>query len=269
LALWEPLRQYLIDHGAEIHTSTGVQAVESGGERRFSVLDQGDRRTDVDAVVLATEVRGLQGLLDRSPDLVGAPWRNRIARLPSAPPFLVSRFWLDTPVRAARPGFLGASGFGLVDNVSVLERYERSSARWAARHGGSVVEVHAYALNGNLDDECLRDQVFGELRQIYPETREATVLDERHELRADCPLFAPGGFADRPQVSTPDPDVVLAGDFVRTDLPVALMERAATTGFQAANALLSRWGTRGHDVWSVPDRGRYAVMRALASLLDR
>ena len=36
--------------------------------------------------------------------------------------------------------------------------------------------------------------------------------------------------------------------------PVALMERAATTGWLAADQLLSGWGQRGHDVWSVPMR---------------
>lgn len=56
----------------------------------------------------------------------------------------------------------------------------------------------------------------------------ARVIDERHELRADCPLFAPGTFGDRPTVITPDPAVVLDGDLTRVDLPVALMERAAT-----------------------------------------
>jgi isorenieratene synthase len=55
---------------------------------------------------------------------------------------------------------------------------------------------------------------------------------------------------------TPDPRVVLAGDGIRCELPVALMERAATTGWQAANALLSRLGLPGHDLWSVPTRGR-------------
>ena len=51
---------------------------------------------------------------------------------------------------------------------------------------------------------------------------------------------------------TPDPRVVLAGDGVRCSFPTALMERAATTGFQAANALLAGWQLAGHDLWTVP-----------------
>ncbi len=37
---------------------------------------------------------------------------------------------------------------------------------------------------------------------------------------------------------TPHPGLALAGDGIRIDLPVALMERAATTGWSAANQLL-------------------------------
>ncbi|MFD0776408.1 FAD-dependent oxidoreductase, partial [Streptomonospora algeriensis] len=65
-------------------------------------------------------------------------------------------------------------------------------------------------------------------------------------------------------VRTPDPRVVMAGDHVRVDLPVALMERAATSGVLAANALLGQWGLAGHTVWSVPQRGRSAWLRRLA-----
>ena len=52
---------------------------------------------------------------------------------------------LDTPVDRARPAFLGTSGYGPLDNVSVLERFEAGAARWSRDHRGSVVELHAYA----------------------------------------------------------------------------------------------------------------------------
>jgi len=52
--------------------------------------------------------------------------------------------------------------------------------------------------------------------------------------------------------------VVLAGDLLRCDLPIALMERAATTGWQAANQLVTGWGCRGHTLWSPPTKGLLA-----------
>ncbi len=79
------------------------------------------------------------------------------------------------------------------------------------------------------------------------------------------PVGPVDGRAVRPGVGTPVPGLALAGDGVRVDLPVALMERAATTGWLAANHLLASWGAAGHDVVTVPVRGRNAVLRALAA----
>jgi isorenieratene synthase len=172
-------------------------------------------------------------------------------------------------VAPGRPGFLGTSGFGPLDNVSVLERWEDEAARWSARTGGSVVELHAYAVEPRESREVVRASLLDQLRRVYPETRGAAVVDARHEWHDDCPLFPVGGFTGRPTVRTPDPGLVVAGDLVRTDLPVALMERAATTGFLAADALLERWGVRGQTLWTVPARGRGAVLRGLAGRAAR
>lgn len=148
----------------------------------------------------------------------------------------------------------------------MLERYEDEAARWSARTGGSVAELHAYAVPPGAARDVEEKRLLEQLRRVYPETGPATVLDARHEWHEDCPLFPVGGYGDRPTVRTPHPRLVVAGDLVRTGLPVALMERAATSGFLAANALLERWGVRGQTLWTVPDRGRSALLRALATL---
>jgi isorenieratene synthase len=90
------------------------------------------------------------------------------------------------------------------------------------------------------------------------------VVDERILCREDCPRFAPGDHDRRPGVVTPHATLALAGDGIRIDLPVALMERAATTGFAAANQLLSHWGVRGHTLHTVPTQGRSPLLRRLA-----
>ncbi|MFJ3498418.1 FAD-dependent oxidoreductase [Streptomyces sp. NPDC086091] len=262
-ALWNPLARYLERHGTEVRTSTAVESVTPAPGGRFAVATT-DGEQVYDTVVLALDTPGLRTLVGRSPGLGDEAWRERVDRLRTAPPFLVSRLWLDRPVAADRPGFLGTAGYGSLDNVSVLDRWEGEAARWAGRTGGSVVELHAYALGAGASPEAERRRLLEELRRVYPETRTARVVDERHEWRADCPMFPVGGHAERPTVRTPDPGLVVAGDLVRTDLPVALMERAATSGFLASNALLERWGVRGQTLWTVPNRGRGAVLRALS-----
>ncbi|MFD3579500.1 FAD-dependent oxidoreductase [Streptomyces sp. NPDC058644] len=261
-ALWEPLAHYLSGHGADIRTGQSVESIQSAPHGGSRVITQ-DTESRYDAVVLALDTPGLQRVVAQSPQLADPEWRSRMLRLRTAPPFLVSRLWLDRPVAADRPGFLGTSGYGPLDNVSVLERWEGEAARWSARRGGSVVELHAYAAAGHADRASEQERLVGQLHRVYPETRDAQIIDARHEWRADCPLFPVGGYADRPEVRTSDPMVTVAGDLVRTQLPVALMERAATTGFLAANALLEQWGVRGQTLWTVPDKGRVGVLRAL------
>jgi isorenieratene synthase len=267
-ALWDPLAAYLAARGVRLLTGTPVERIGPRADGGADVVAEGDFGR-YDAVVLALDVNGLRGVVARSPDLGDRAWRARVQRLRTAPPFLVSRLWLDRPPLARRPGFVATGGFATLDNVSVLDRWEGEAARWAARTGGSVVELHAYALPAVCDRPAEQERLVAQLHRVYPETRCARIVDVRHLWREDCPLFAAGGHRDRPTVRTPHPDVVVAGDLVRTDLPVALMERAATSGFLAANALLARWGVRGQPLWTVPRAGRSRMLRALAALAAR
>ncbi|MFF2727791.1 FAD-dependent oxidoreductase [Streptomyces sp. NPDC058008] len=267
-ALWEPLGGYLRRLGAEVRTGTAVHRV--GGPADGDLVVESDGAADRhQAVVLALDTDGLRHVVGGSEQLGDASWRNGIAALRTAPPFLVSRLWLDRPVREDRAGFLGTSGFDGLDNISVLDRWEGESARWAARTGGSVVELHAYAVQAGTGPEEVRRRMLDRLHEVYPETKSARVVDARHEWRADCPVFPVGGYHRRPAVRTPHPRVTLAGDLVRTGLPVALMERAATSGFLAANALLAGWGVRGQVLWTVPRAGRSRALRALAGRAAR
>jgi len=259
-ALWQPLQQYLTDLGVRFHPDTTVASIDGGHARRFRVHTDTSDQLDADAIVLATDVAGLQRIIAASPDLGDDLWRARIARLRTAPPFVVHRLWLDRPVTADRPAFLGTAGHEPLDNISVLERYERQAADWARQHGGSVVELHSYA----VESAQPKDAMIRRLHGLYPETAGAQVVYEQMLQRHDCPLFAPGTYAQRPTVTTPLPGLMLAGDGIRIDLPVALMERAATTGWSAANQILAQWGIAGHALCTVPTQGRSALLRFLA-----
>lgn len=299
-ALWEPLRHYLTTRGVTFRTGVTVSSIERSpaerspadgvGSGRFHVNHHDGGGTggssEADAVVLATDVRGLRDIVAASPGLgdpvsaVDGPdalarWRADVAALGSAPPFLVQRLWLDRPVDATRPPFLGTGRLDPLDNISVLDRYERDAAGWAAHHGGSVVELHAYSAApppGTGDDTWtveLRRRTVARLHELYPETAGAGVVGELVQWRADCPMFGVGDFARRPTVATPVDGLVLAGDGIRIDLPVALMERAASTGWQAANRLLAGWGLAGHPLETVPTSGRLGPLRRAAEYAMR
>ncbi|HET7799741.1 MAG TPA: FAD-dependent oxidoreductase [Humibacillus xanthopallidus] len=254
-ALWAPLGSYLARTGVDVRTGTEVAALEDGPDGIRVRLGDGSTVT-AGGVVLATDREPLQRIVAGAPWLGDASWRDALAHQRIAPSFAVWRQWLDRPAAQGSPLFLGTSGYGPLDNVTFVDQMETEAATWAARTGGCVVELHAYAVPDGTDDGDLRDELSRQLHRLHPELAGATVLHEEWLLARDCPLAGTDPWAARPGVVTPDPRVVLAGDGVRCEHPVALMERAATTGWMAANELLARRGLVGHDLWTVPLRGR-------------
>jgi len=260
VSLWNPLRDYLSERGVRFRLGVQVSRVEGDATESFGVhTDSGDR-LDADAVVLAVDVGGLQRIVAASPTLGNDLWRAQIRRLRTAPSFVVHRLWLDRPVDSGRAAFLGTAGHPPLDNISILERYEREAADWARSRHGSVIELHSYATSSSATSQA----AMARLHQLYPETATAQVVHQCVLRRGDCPLFTPGTYTRRPTVVSPQPGLALAGDGIRIDLPVALMERAATTGWSAANHLLKLWGVAGHELCTVPTRGRSPLLRSLA-----
>ncbi len=244
-AFWEPAQRALTQRGVRVRTSSPVRSVEPVSTRH--------------GVVLALNVTGLHDVVGANPWMGDAVWRTDIQALESAPPFAVHRVWFDSDVQADRAPFAGTAGFGILDNISCVHRYQDEARVWARRTGGSVIETHAYALSADYGDPVdhprVRADLLDQLQQCYPETRDMKILDERLVVRSDCPAFQPGSWARRPTVGTPTPGLALAGDLVRVPFPTALMERAVATGFLAANELLGRWGLAPEPVWSIPTTG--------------
>ena len=273
-ALWAPLGRRLHRLGAEVRTGAGVSGLVARDHDVVVELESGESLT-ADAVVVAADPAAARRLIavsvSGSRPFGTEEWRERVAGTRNAPPFAVWRLWLDSPVAADRPAFLGTSDFGPLDNVSVLDRFERGAAGWAQAHGGSVLEMHAYAVperelaSGPDGRPRVQTELEAALYRVYPEVATAGRTAEEWLVMADCPLVDTSPWQLRPGVETPEPRVLLAGDHVRCDLPVALMERAATTGFQAANVLLERWGLAGQDLWTVPMRGLLAPRARSAS----
>ena len=255
--LWQPMQRYLESRGAEVHVGAAVTGLTRAGDGWHIGTSTG-ATLQADAVVLAPHLPGLQRIVAASPALGDPTWRAAIAGQSVTNPFAVWRLWLDKPSKAGRAPFVGTTGLGLLDNISLYHLFEDESRDWARERGGSVVELHAYALPEGTSEATMRSDMLATLHLLYPETRDARILEERLIVRQDCPAFRPGTARTRPRVVTPEPGLVLAGDFVHTEFPTALMERAAATGMLAANHLLHGWGAAEEPLWSVVPRGLFA-----------
>ncbi|UCG75393.1 MAG: FAD-dependent oxidoreductase [Gemmatimonadota bacterium] len=266
-AIWDPFARYLEGSGVSIRTGETARRIRREGKGRWRVETDGPTFA-ADGLVLALTVPALQDLVAQSPDLADEGWRAAVRGLELTNPFAVWRLWLDRPTRPGRAPFVGTTGLGPIDNISLYHLFEDESREWYERHGGAVVELHAYAIEYDQDDAELRDQLLGALHGLYPETRDARVLEERYLIRQDCPAFSPGSHSDRPTVQTPFRGLALAGDFLKLPIPSALMERAAASGFLAANHLLAADGVRSEPLRSVPRRGLLSSL-PLRRLMER
>ncbi len=265
-SLWRPFRDYLEGLGARFRLGAEVMSVQpsEGGGWSAEVRGngpEGGATEAADLLVLAVTVPGLQQIVEASPALGDPAWRADVAELSLTLPFAVWRLWLDRPVNPDRVPFVGTAGYPLLDNISIYETFEEESRRWAADAGGSVVELHAYAVPEGTSEEELRAAMLAGLHDLYPETRDARALHEHFRVDRDCPAFPPGGQVRRPGVVTPAAGMALAGDYVRLPFPTALMERATASGFMASNHLLSAWEVLPEPIWSVPLRGPLAGRR--------
>jgi carotenoid phi-ring synthase / carotenoid chi-ring synthase len=253
-AVWTPMTRYLQSLGVVIHLNSAVAEIPEP--------------TDTDGVVLAVTVQALQGLIGANPWMSstepGSTWAQSIGELDQAPPFAVWRLWLDCALDPSRQPFAGTAGLGIIDNISVVDRYQGEAHRWALRTGGCVVELHGYALpeSHHHDEARIKADLLEQLHALYPETVGAQIIEDRFLLRNDCPSFSPGSFAHRPTVSTPHPRLKLVGDLVRLPFPSALMERATASGFLAANQLLADTNVIEEPIWSIPVRGSLASLQA-------
>jgi carotenoid phi-ring synthase / carotenoid chi-ring synthase len=262
-AIWEPFAAYLEKLGAQVRTATPARSITPAAGHGWRVeLDEEALLTR--HLVLATDPPALRALLAASPQAATVAPRlaAKAAALPVAPPFAVTRLWFDRDVAARRATFSAVSRERTLDSVTVYSRLEEPSIRWAARTGGSVVELHSYACSAP-DVATATDRMRAELAELWPETAGAGVVHRQQRMEATAPTFPPGGAASRLAVTGEGRGVRVAGDHVATPFLTGLIERAAASGVLAANDVLAEVGAGPEELCAGPQRG------LLAGLLPR
>ncbi len=269
-AIWAPLRSYLENRGVRIRTGTPVTALDRDRPGLWRVrTGVGDTLT-AEEVVLAADAGAAARILAASPRArAGDPRLDAVAARPrTGPSYAVARYWLDGDVRPDRAPFTSIADPGVLDSVTLYHRLESGARRWHERTGGAVVELHAYACPAGVDADSLGATMLAELGRLWPEISRLGQVDRYCRVGNDAAGFPIGGHATAPGVRTAVPGLTLAGDWVATPFPSALMERAAATGISAANAILTAHGHPTEPVWSVPPRGMLADRWAAAMRRD-
>lgn len=250
-AFLAPMRAELERHGAQLHLSTPVSALErvSGG---FQV-----NGAAFDDVVLSTDTVGARAIVTNAKGLPSEV-TERFAKLEPGQRYAVLRIWTDKDVREGLPPFVITDRVKVLDAFAAYHRFEHESREWAQRHQGAVLELHCYAVPEALTAEQVRVALLDELVQFFPEVKGLTVKHESFQLHRNFTAFHLGMNAARPEVQTGVPGLVCAGDWVRLPFPAMLLEAACASGLCAANVLLTNAGLAEEQVWSVPRRGLLA-----------
>lgn len=254
-AIWDPLQRYLVDRNGDIRLDAAVTGIEPDGPGwRVRIADAQALTTR--HLILALDPGALRSLVLGS-DLPAPLLKRQCENLTVAPPFAVSRLWLDRDVAEDRAAFSAVTGQPNLDSIAIYSRLEEPSRQWAAATGGSIIEVHSYSCSlGDADTaaKALRD----ELATLWPETAEARVLHSHNRLEATAPSFPPGSAGTRPTVRTDARGVRVAGDFVELPYLAGLMERSSMSGVLAANDVLAELGAAAEPIIGVPQRGLLA-----------
>lgn len=255
-ALFAPMARHLRALGVDVRTECSATIVHRDRGDRVRVETSSGDVLEASGLVLAQHVRGVRELVLASTDLRADPgFARAIEELAEGPSYAVWRLFLDAPLDESRKPFVSVAGLGLLDTISLHDRFEGESRRYAMRTGGAVVQLQSFALPEGKRDEDVKAELLASLHTLYPETASAHIVHEELVRRSDCPSFSPGSHAQRPRVATPYGNIALAGDYVKLPFPSALMERATASGFLAANLLLDRWDVRGEVVYTIPPRG--------------
>ncbi|BCJ33961.1 dehydrogenase [Actinocatenispora thailandica] len=255
-AIWTPLQRYAQRHRVEFEFGRSVTRLEHTAAGRWRG-HAGAESIEVDRVVLAADARSAGSILAASPEITERDPRLRAAATAPfvGPPYAVARYWLSGEVGADRAVFTSIGDAQELDSITLYHRFDPHARRWHERTGGAVVELHAYACNRNADSEHVADTMLSELTDLWPEVAASSVVHRRCRIGHDAAGFPVGRGAQRPGTRTALPGLELAGDWVGSPVPAALMERAALTGIRAANQILTCYGHPVEPIWSVPTRG--------------
>jgi isorenieratene synthase len=245
-------------------TALARLAVVSEGEKllvkREGVPGSGDGELlACDYCIVASNVRGTRELVKAS-RLNRPEFESRVASLGEADPYAVYRLWIDRPIDSAEFPFYTVSGYAYTDSITLYSHFQEPFISWAKKHGGTVVELHAYAIAPKdvRPEEEIKATMLQEFHAMFPETRGAKVLQELFMQQSNFSRWAPGDHARRPGIETPFSNLFFAGDWVKVDAPVFLMEAAAFTGRMAANSIFRQESLKPVPLPIVPMKGLFA-----------
>jgi len=201
-------------------------------------------------VVLASDVVANKKIIENSvaedpeSETTLAKLKDKFSKLKIAPAYRILRVWFDKTTDPTRPDVIETPQFRPLHLLAQFHMLEGESKKWSEKTGGSVIEFHFYADPeiAKMPEEHVWEKVKPVILQVLPELEDAKVLDTVIGTYHNFTSYDVGQGTIRPSSDYPNiigiKNLFFAGDWVKTDYPSALMERAVATGREAANHIL-------------------------------
>ena len=249
-AVINPMANYIRQKGGVIKTNSPVAGFEIENGR---VIGEKGENEIYDAVILATDIPGSKSILNGSStaDTQSAnalkTLQGSVQALKVAPHYSMLRVWFDKPTDPNRPDVqrvIETPDFKPVHLLCLFHMLEKECQDWANANNGSIIEYHLYntpELKG-LSQEEVWKKVKPQSDKVLPELADAKPLAFTLKGYDNFTSFEVGQASIRPQSDSARAvgisNLGLAGDWISTNYPSALMERAISTGRECANQIL-------------------------------
>lgn len=211
--------------------------------------------TDIDGIIMALGCKGMESVVNSSPDLARLPTFSKAASLKGVDVISV-RLWLDKTVKTRTPAnvfsrFKALRGSG--GTFFMLDQFQENNPDlWGGDEPqGSVVACDFYnagALMSLSEEDLVRILMEELLPSAVSKFADAKVVDSWvGKYPGTVSWFSPGSYDKRPPLEGAGPNVLpnvkCAGDWVRMgDMEHGAkglcQERAFVSGLQAGNALM-------------------------------
>lgn len=262
--LLKPWVEKLQKFGTRIVLSSPVEGLEIVDGQVRGVVGESAK---YDSVILATDVGATKRILARSvaqdseSELLLTKLQSCVNPLKVAPPYKVLRVWFDKKPNDTIPDCLETPQHRPINLLARFELLEDESRAWANKTGGSVIEFHLYATPElvGLSDSEIWPTIRNTVLDIMPEMADANVIASSVGSYENFTSFDCGQGLLRPTSTEPQKlgvsNLTFAGDWLKTDYPSALMERAVCTGREAANSICFADGVREEGLVVTADFG--------------
>lgn len=219
----ETLQQWMQQHGVTIQLSAAVKEVVVHDSRVQAVQLRDGSTLQADHYVLAVPSHRLASLLPAQPRLHAV---EQVEQL-TVSPITSVHFWHDRPITTMPHAvLLGSTAQWLFNRGEVVP----------GQFYTQLVISAAHSLLG-LGNDAILAAILKEVQQFFPAARDATLLHSRVVTEKAATFSAvPGVDQFRPGQATEIRNLVLAGDYTRTDWP-ATMEGAVRSGYRAAKTI--------------------------------